>query len=299
MVAILIMRFGNLRDVDLNLLVMLETLLHERHVTRTAERLGLSQPAVSRALGRLRDLFADPLLVQEGKEYQLTPRAECLLEPVETTLQQIRNMLQTDRFEPASARGSLRLQFPDHFALLFAPSLLKRVRTEAPQLDLIIESWSGAWRDQLAEGRIAVGFGVLSGEESNLHSRRLIDDPWVCLLRRGHPALKKKWTLKRFAALEHGIMAVTGEGPGHVDRALAGCGLQRRIVLRTASPVVVALMVTETDLAVTTSQLLARYLAKRQRVVVKPLPLPVPPCVFRWSGMPAPTRIHSIAGFEG
>ncbi len=277
MLPIRIMRFRNLRDVDLNLLVTLEALLHERHVTRAAERLGLSQPAVSRALGRLRGLFNDALLVQEGKGYQLTPRAERLLEPVGSTLEQVSRMLQTDDFDPKAARGSVRLEFPDHFTLVFGPMLLGRVRAEAPHLDLVFDSWSAGWRRRLTDGHVALTFGVPGGEESNLHCRRLVDDPWVCLLRRRHPALRRRWTRQQFSILEHGIMTVTGAGPGHVDHALAQHGLRRRIVVRAASPVVIAMMVVESDLVVTTSALLAQHLAQRHPLVIKPVPLAVPP----------------------
>jgi DNA-binding transcriptional LysR family regulator len=134
------MREVNFRAVDLNLLAILEVLLDERNVTRAAHRLGMSQPAVSRALGRLRTLFADALLVDSPSGYLLSARAEEMRPLLRETLAGIGQMLQVRPFDPATATGSIRLLMPDLQAAVLMPHLLTAVAQEAPALNLDVQS---------------------------------------------------------------------------------------------------------------------------------------------------------------
>lgn len=126
------MRKVNLRSVDLNLLVILEALLEEQQVTKAAERLHMSQPAVSRALQRLRETFADPLLVRSREGHDLTARAQQLQEELKTTLQRISQMIEAPRFEPATATQTVRFAGPDLEMALFVPNLLAAMHEQAP-----------------------------------------------------------------------------------------------------------------------------------------------------------------------
>ena len=211
----------HLQQVDLNLLVALEALLRERHVTRAAEAIGMTQSGMSRALSRLRVQFDDPLLVKGRGGLRPTPRAEGLAAPLSRALGEVRGMMQAQSFDPALATGALRIGMPDHLALLFAPHLLALMRERAPALELLVRAFSRDWQRELRDGEVDLTFGVLRGDEAHLRSRALLSDPWVVLLRDGHPALKRRWTPEAFAALEHGLMTVRGTGPSHVDRALA------------------------------------------------------------------------------
>ena len=267
----------DLREVDLNLLVAFEALLAERNVTRAAQRLGMTQSGTSRALARLRETFDDALFVGSARGLVPTPRAESLRQPLTLALGRVREMLRAPEFDSKTAEGAIRLGIPDHLAFLIAPALLQRMSTQAPQMNLVARSFSENWHREVREGVVDLAFGVLSGNEAELRARTCLKDPWVVILRQGHPALQKRWTKKSFAALDHAMMTVTGEGPGHVDRALAKYGLERRVAYRASSPVVVALAATESDLVVTTTALLARRLAAVFPLRVLKLPLPVAP----------------------
>lgn len=267
----------SLLQLDLNLLVALDAVLAEQHVTRAAHRMGISQSGMSRTLARLRGLFDDPLLVNGEGGLVLTPRAERLREPVASCLKQIDALVQPESFDPASEAGPLRVMMPDHLALLMGPPLLSRLAAEAPGVDLIARGFGQSWRRDLLEGRVDLAFGVLGEGDGSLRARHVLDDDWVVLLREDHPASAGRWTKKRFAGLDHGLMTVDGSGPGHVDRALARHGLERRVRYRTSSPVVIAMMASQTDLAVTTTRLLARWLTERFELTAKPLPFEAEP----------------------
>src|SRR5687767_7148340 len=132
------MRGVDISAIDLNLLVVLEALLLERHVTRAARRVHMSQPAVSRALARLRRLFEDELLVRVGQHMRPTPRGEVLLPGVQQVLAGVRELVSPSTFEPARARGVVRIAAPDIVTYMLVPPLLRRLQEEAPDLDVEI-----------------------------------------------------------------------------------------------------------------------------------------------------------------
>src|SRR5215472_15740730 len=131
----------NLSSVDLNLLVALDALISEAHVGRAARKIGLSQPATSHALNRLRDLFSDPLLVRVGARMELTPRAIDLRESLDEALRQIRTLLVTDSFEPRKSSRHFSVMIQDHVAHLIVPELVNRVHSQAPDITLTILPW--------------------------------------------------------------------------------------------------------------------------------------------------------------
>ncbi|MEM1413619.1 MAG: LysR family transcriptional regulator [Myxococcota bacterium] len=266
-----------LSGVDLNLLVALDALLRERHVTRAAERLGITQSGASRALSRLRALLGDPLLVRGPRGLEPTPRAEALRAPLARVLGDIGGLLEARGFVPGESREPLRLAIPDHLALALGPQLLAALRAEAPGVDLVLRAFSRRWRDELQEGSLDLAFGVLGGGEGALRRRHVLDDPWVVVMREGHPVLRKRWTAELFASLDHGLMAVSGTGPGQVDEALAAQGLSRRVICRASSPVVVAMLAAETDLVVTTTAILAEQVRRWRSLRLRPLPVDARP----------------------
>lgn len=275
MIVLVLMPEAHLRNIDLNLLVALEALLRERHVTRAAASLAMSQSGMSRALKRLRELFDDPLLVEGRQGLDATPRAEALAASVGRALAEVRQMMRASPFDPAEASGAIRLGVPDHLAWLLTPPLMAAVASRAPRVELVLRSFSRDWRQDLADGAVDLAFGVLSGDETGLRRKALHDDPWVVLLRGGHPACRRRWDLDAFTRYGHGLMTVTGDGPGQVDRALAARGLERRIAFRASSPLVVAMATAESDLLVTTTRSLALRLSPLLNLVIKPVPLEV------------------------
>ncbi len=178
-------QMNDLRRIDLNLLVILDALLSEQHVTRAAERLHLSQPAVSHALARLRDLLGDPLLVRAGASLVPTPQALELMAPLAEALAQVQSLLAPNTFDPATARRTFRLAMSDYGAAIVLPGLIRTLRREAPGIDLQI---SHASREGMLEGvlngDIDVAAGVFPEMPNELRSTPLFEEHYVCLVDR-------------------------------------------------------------------------------------------------------------------
>jgi DNA-binding transcriptional LysR family regulator len=272
------MRDIDLAAVDLNLLVVLHALLVERHVTHAGRRVHLSQPAVSRALSRLRELFDDELLVRVGQQMRPTPRAEALLEPLERALGDLRDLVATREFDPSRAVGVVRVAAPDILVYMLVPALLECLGREAPGIDLEIVQWSVDWREQLASGEVDLTIGQPSGDEPGIYSQLLARNEWACVLRRGHPALRgERWTRELYASLPHLLIGFTSHGGGQVDAALAAHGLRRRVALRMPYVVLSPLIVAESDLVLTTARWLAEKLARGAELAVLPPPIALEP----------------------
>lgn len=226
------MREMDLRQVDLNLLVALEALLEEKNVTRAAHRLGMSQPAASRALARLRSVFSDALLVDGPGGYVLSGRAEELRPVLRRILTNVSEMLEANAFVPATATGRVRLLMPDLQAVSLAPHLLVILAREAPSLDLDIVAPGANATELLENGGADAMVALIDDAPPGIQRRGLYDETLVTLLRANHPALTEPLTLDRFLALDHIVVSVTGVGPVPVDEVLARMGRMRRVRLR-------------------------------------------------------------------
>lgn len=287
-----------LATVDLNLLVAFDALVRERHVTRAAERVGLTQSAMSHALGRLRTLLGDPLLVRGRGGMTLTPRAESLIVPLRSGLVILgRALSEPAEFHPESARRAFAIAAPDLFHVLAIPPLLERVRSQAPGVDIAVSDLSERrLPEQLETGEIDVAIvpqmDVPSAPPAGpsapgLVRRTLFRDRFVCLMRADHPAFgqrrsaraaakKTRLTLETYLALSHVLVSPTGEGPGVVDQVLARRGLRRRIALRLPHFYSALSIVAQSDLIVTAPSAMARLLRPELPVVAVPPPLSLP-----------------------
>ena len=267
------MREVDLRRIDLNLLVALEALLDEKNVTRAAHRLGMSQPAASRALGRLRALFSDALLVDGPGGYVLSSRAEEVRPVLRGILAGVGEMLEANSFDPATATGRIRLLMPDLQAAVLAPHLLARLAREAPSLDLDIVAPGTNGIEALEHGVADAMVALIDEAPAGIHRRRLYDEELVTLMRADHPALAGKLTLDRFLALEHIVVSVTGVGPAPVDEVLARMGRTRRVKLRVPNFFAAVEIAARSDLIMTLPSSLARAAANMRRFVSLPPPL--------------------------
>jgi DNA-binding transcriptional LysR family regulator len=286
-----------LSGIDLNLIVAFDALARERSVTRAAERLGVTQSAVSHALRRLRELLGDPLLVRSGSGMALTPHAESLVVPLRSGLITLgRALSRPAQFEPASAQRAFCLATVDLFEMLAGSPLLARVRREAPGIDINVVSASDrGLRDRLETGEVDVAIvaqmedfrtGPADLTASGLVRRTLFRDRLVCLLRADHPALSgggrrrtgraSKLSLESYAALSHALVSPSGEGPGIVDKVLAQHGLTRRIALRIPHFYSALAIVAKSDLILTAPAALAGMGSAEMPVVALPVPLSLP-----------------------
>ncbi|MET0285443.1 MAG: LysR family transcriptional regulator [Polyangiales bacterium] len=275
----------DLAQVDLNLLVAFDVLARERSVTRAAERLGLTQSALSHALRRLRELLGDPLLVRGQSGMVLTPRAEALVVPLRSGLLTLGRALHAQSaFDAQSARRTFTLATPDLFDVLVLPPLLARVRTEAPGVSLNVVSHGPGLAQRLETGD--VDFAVIPRVEQTrnappppppqgLLQTTLFRDGYACLVRADHPALKKRtFTLEHYLALSHALVAPRGEGLGQVDEALAERGKTRHIALRVPHFLGALAIVARSDLILTAPTVLAAVGGSGVAPLPSPLPLP-------------------------
>src|SRR5580692_4063725 len=148
------MRHTHLRHVDLNLLLALHALLEERHVTRAAKRCYLSQPAMSRALERLRVMFGDPLLIRSGRTYERTVRGERLLQEVQSLIPRLEAMVQGEKFDPSRSRERFRLAMTDHASMIILPALMNQIRAIAPNVRVEAFAWNNQRYEEVKAGRL-------------------------------------------------------------------------------------------------------------------------------------------------
>jgi DNA-binding transcriptional LysR family regulator len=251
----------NLSALDLNLLVALEALLEEASVSQAADRVALSQPAMSHALKRLRSLLQDPLLVRAGARMQLTARAEALRYPIQDALERVRALLMRDGFEPASSTRVFRLSVADHAGALLLPPLLNRLRKEAPNICIRIQPWRGHTLDPYELARLVdVAIACVPGKFKGFYQQRLFTDRDACAVRRGNPIARRLVDPEKFLKAKH--VAVVGREftEDLVDTWLRQEGLQRNVVLTVPHYLQALHVVAESDLiAVIPERLIHAY----------------------------------------
>jgi len=266
----------NTKKIDLNLLVALDALLAERNVTRAARRLGLSQPALSAQLARLRDLFGDALFLPAQRGVTPTARAIELEAPVRQALDQVHNVLARGRgFDPATADLTVAIACSDYVQLAVIAPLVLDLRASAPKLRIAIRQLDGALLGpQMEAGMVDLAVMTPSTAPPALRTRRLFHERYVTIARRRHPGVKGKLTLDDFVTLEHVVVSPRGGGlSGPVDTALGKLGRRRRIAVSTASFLFVPELVARSDLIATVPERLVQGRAERLQVLEPPLPV--------------------------
>ena len=256
------MRELNVSGLDLNLVPSLHALLRRRNVTRAADDVGLSQPAMSRALGRLREVLDDPLLVRTRVGYVLTPRAEAILPQVEALIVQVRGVFQPQAFDPAAQHRVVRLAAADSHTVLIIPGVIARLAVEAPGVDIQVSAYGSNPFGRLESGALDLAFGLGGGPlPPGVHSEVVCDDQLALVMRRGHPAAGRRWTLADYGAHSHVGVALTGDGQSEIDAILAAAGVSRRIALVTPHFTAALAAVAASDMVTTVSAALARTFA--------------------------------------
>jgi DNA-binding transcriptional LysR family regulator len=266
----------NVRDVDLNLLRVFDAVLREHGVTAAAAGLGLTQPAVSNALARLRGLFGDPLFVRTPAGMDATPFARELAEPVRQALALLEAALaHGPGFDAASATRAFRFYISDLGQIEFLPPLIERVQRAAPgvrleAVALDVEDLA----DALATGALDLAVGFLPALGPPVRRRALFRDPYLCLMRADHPT--KALTKRKFQEASHALVTYRG---GHrvVEEALERAGLARRIALRLPHFTVVPMVLERTDLLCTLPARVARVFERRGRLKSLVPPVAIPP----------------------
>lgn len=268
--------FMDSSKIDLNLLVALDALLAERNVTRAARRLGLSQPALSAQLARLRDLFGDPLFLPAQRGVTPTARAIELEAPVRQALDQMHGVLARGRgFDPATADLTVAIACSDYVQVAVITALVLDLRVSAPRLRIAIRQLDGSLLGQQMEaGAVDLAVMTPSTAPPASRTRLLFHERYVTIARRRHPEVKGKLTLDHFTTIEHVVVSPLGAGfSGPVDTALGKLGRQRRIAVSAASFLFVPELVARSDLIATVPERLVRERAGRLQVLEPPLPV--------------------------
>ncbi|MBX3269246.1 MAG: LysR family transcriptional regulator [Sandaracinaceae bacterium] len=261
---------------DLAQLVTLDALLTEESVSGAARRLGLSTPAVSHALARLRERFDDPLLVRAGRTMVLTPRALALRPAVRDAVTvAARVFTRPEPFDPARLSRTFALSATDYVLVVVGPALEARVRAGAPGLDLRFVPNAVDDAERLRRGETDLAVGIYGELPPELRTRVLLTDRLVCVVREGHPRVGRRLGLDAFVRLDHVQVAPRGQPGGYLDDALAERGLARRVVRAVPYFQVALAMVAASDDVLTVSERIARALAPGLglRIVEPPLPL--------------------------
>ena len=265
-------------DLDLNLLVVLDALLTTRSVTAAAACLHLSPSATSHALARLRRALGDALLVRGKGGLIATVRAEQMAAPVRAALVAMRAAVAAPRpFDPRTAARSFTIAGADYSEFVILPPLMARFAIEAPGVDLVLRD-AGDPVEDLLDGAcdVAVGPDRPSNDRPGIHARTLFAERFVCVMRRDHPAVGKRWTAERFAALGHAFIAPSGRPGGVVDETLARLGLRRRVALMIPHFLAAPFVIAQTDLVLTLPERVALAFATALPLAIVAPPFEVP-----------------------
>ena len=296
----------NLGRVDLNLLVYLDVLLRERNVTKAANHLGLSQPAMSNGLRRLRELLEDPLLVRTKEGMTPTERAEAMQPEIRAILSNIDKALQPQTpFDAASTERIYRIMASDYAESTLLPHILRRLREEAPGVTLDIMTPSDVSFDVVEQGKVDLVINRFEAMPQSFHQKCLWKDSFSCILCADNPLLDN-FTLEAYLKAQHVWVSKTGMGVGvgvdpddvrrlgWVDEVLARQRKQRHITVFTRHYQAAMLLAEQSDLIVTLPSRAAELLRENPRVVIKQPPFEVPPFELKlaWSGLLQHNQAH-------
>jgi DNA-binding transcriptional LysR family regulator len=282
----MVFKKSDILDLDLKLLVAFEAVLMQRNVTAAAQSIGLTQPAMSTALGKLRKVFKDPLFVRTSRGMEPTPFAMQLAEPIRHALHLIRQTLNREKtFDAATSTRTFRIVMTDIGERVFLPALLQRLSEIAPGVNVhTVQLPVKEMREALESGQMDLAVGFIPDLAAGFYQQRLYKRSYVCVVRGDHPTIGNTLTLKQYLAASHAIVSATGTGHDVVERVLAERGYTRRIALHVTHFLAIPLIVANTDLVVTIPTMLAEsYLPTMNiKLLAPPLKMPVYAIMQYW-----------------
>lgn len=269
----------HLSRVDLNLLVVFDAMVAEGHATRAAQRLGLTQPAVSHALNRLRALFGDPLFVRSPGGMKPTPAALRAAPAIRSILEQVESvLLGGEVFDPSASTRQFVLGLSDYAAIVLLPGLTGRIEQEAPGISLIVRTTSrSVGLAALEDGSVELVAGNFPEPLSHLREELLYEEDFVCAVRDDHPAVTGSIDLARYLSARHLHVSTTGEPSGYVDALLREQGMQRNVAVTVGHFLLAPLLVCSSDVVITEPRRLFAALADRLSLQLLPPPIDIPP----------------------
>ncbi|MDR6604204.1 DNA-binding transcriptional LysR family regulator [Achromobacter deleyi] len=272
----------NLKDVDLNLLVVFNELQKHGRVSAVAQSLGISQPGVSNALARLRKLLGDELFLRTSRGMVPTPYAESLAQPIADALSALLVTLSARaRFDPARSERAFVIGVNDVGETYFLPRLMRALDGAAPGVTIrTVRTTSINVKDEMERGRIDLAMGFLPGLKSGFFQRKLFSQPYVCVFRRGHPLARTGVSARQFRAAEH--VAIVSEGTGHgvVDEVIEQAGIRRRLRLTVPHFMAVGPVLAATDMIAVVPRRFADCACEPFGLATAPCPVKIPESVI-------------------
>ncbi|HEY8874389.1 MAG TPA: LysR family transcriptional regulator [Stellaceae bacterium] len=265
----------DIRAVDLNLLKAFDALMNERAVTRAAGRIGLSQPAMSHALSRLRSLFADDLFVRTPTNMEPTARAREIAPLITAAIEHIEAALNLGvGFDPARSTGIFTAGMAEYAEVALVGRLARNFAQDAANAILRLTPATGHEAiEQLDRGEIDLAVAHLPHVPTHIDSMVLLRDPFVVVARKGHPITAQNLSLEAYAAQNHVLVSPRGDTSGALDRILGDFGLKRRLALLVASYLAVPAALAASDLVATMPERTARQIAATADIAIMPLPI--------------------------
>lgn len=273
----------NIASFDLNLLLVFDALMTERSVTRAASQVGLSQPALSNALARLREQVGDRLFVRGPKAMVPTPRALQLADSIRNGLHHLRVALREPAFDPSNASVSFRIAATDEIEVALFPALANRLHAASPGIALNCTRLQGIFRvpaSELQSGNLDFAIGSFPDPAplgSGLFADNLYNEHYVCIARKGHPLTRTRLTIAKFCAAAHVVTFYPGAGPGLIDRLLEQSGRRRRVMLSLPHWLSVPCVVAQSDLIATLPERVVREAMRSLGIVQMRCPVAIPP----------------------
>ncbi len=272
----------NFRTLDLNLLRVFDVVMSERNLTRAADRLAITQPAVSNALKRLKESVGEDLLTRAPSGVKPTPRAEALWPEVRRALGSLRAALAPGEFNPSADAVSFRIAMTDAPAALYMPALVRHIEHGHALANIQVVPLTTIDPTAMLErgdADLAVGYfpetvAAISsaGEGSALRQRRLLESEYVCVMRAGHALADRELTLDDYCDAQHLLVSVSGRPHGLVDQALAGLGRERRVMLTVNQYFTAGRVVANSNLVTVLPACFVESTGCREQIVTRPLP---------------------------
>jgi DNA-binding transcriptional LysR family regulator len=266
-----------MKNIDLHALRLLDEIYKTGSFSRTADRLGLTQPAVSLALVKLRTHFDDAMFVRVGNAMHPTPQMEGMIEGVRMAIKQLDATLNYRlEFDPATTERTFKVAMTDIGQIVVLPRLLQALQQRAPRARLEFINISDRINQQLESGEVDVALGFMAHLSEGIYQQTLFEDRFVCLVRTGHPRIRNAMTLADFEHESHVQVQTSGTGHLYVDRTVETRGIRRHVAVRIPNFMGLALVIAQTDLVVTLPRRAGSAMSQYAPVTAWPVPFDLP-----------------------
>ena len=269
----------NINSIDLNLMIAFNALISHRHVTKAGEAIGRSQPAMSNALARLRDLFQDQLLIKSGNHMKPTPRALEILPQVQIALNQLENAINGNiKFDPLNTKRDFTIAMVENAAFILLPLLTPYLFKNAPNININIIGVTNIRGTQLVETeRCDMAIDLLPKNVSRqIEKLRLYREQFICMTRPAHPIFSMRPSLNNYLSFKHIAVHPSEGSASSVDNALKSIGQSRRVAIKLPYSLIVNLMINGSDLIATLPKRNALFFAKEKNLPTLDVPFKIP-----------------------